>query len=127
MRDWVLQPFPEEERVRCLKVAEAFHEYFEEVEDATIVDAGKFGIIWLRWFDGWQFDSQEIYTDSIMLFDALYEAWKEHHLLTPVLGTPIAELEYEEMYERLTLEEKTTFEEKRQYFWKKAFENEQMR
>ena len=127
MRDWVLQPFPEEERVRCLKVAEAFREYFEEVEDTTIVDAGKFGIIWLRWFDGWQFDSQEIYTDSTMLFHALYEAWKEHHLLTPVLGTPIAELEYEEMYERLTPEEKTAFEEKRQYFWKKAFGDEQMR
>ena len=120
MRDWVLKPFSEEEREKCLKVAEAFHEYFEEMTDTTIVDAGKFGIIWLRWYDGSQFDAQEMYTDSIKLFNALFEAWKEHHLLMPVLGTPTAELEYEEMYERLTPEEKATFEEKRQYFWEKS-------
>ena len=36
-----------------------------------------------------------------------------------------AELEEEEMYERLTPKEKAAFEEKRQYFWKKVFGNEQ--
>lgn len=113
--------FTEEERAKCHKVMDAFSEYFEEMEDTTIADVGRFGIIWLRWFDGSQFDSQELYTDSKELFDALWEAWKEHHLLTPILGTPLAELEYEEMYMRLTPDEKKIYEQKRQYFWDKAF------
>lgn len=116
--------FTEEERAKCHKVMDAFSEYFEEMEDTTIADAGKFGVIWLRWFDGWQFDSQELFTDSEELFNALMEAWIEHHLLTPLLGTPEAELEYEEMYKRLTPDEKAAFEKKREYFWEKAFGKE---
>ena len=106
--------FAEEERAKCHKVMAAFSEYFEEMEDITIADVGKVGIIWLRWFDGWQFDSQELFTESKELFEALFEAWAEHHLLTPLLGTPDAELEYEEMYNRLTTEEKAVFQKKRE-------------
>lgn len=111
----------EEERRKCKKVTEAFEEYFDEMEDTVVVDAGKFGYLWLRWFNNGEFDGQDFFSQSEDLFEALWEAWKEHHLLTPVLGTPMAELEYDELYARLTLEQKNGFELKKAYFRKRAF------
>jgi len=35
------------------------------------------------------------------LFEVLWTDWLEHHLLTPVLGTPVAELDYDMLYEIL--------------------------
>lgn len=113
--------FTEEEREKCLKVAEAFQEYFNDLGDTIVTDCGKFGVLWLRWFDGIEFGAQEMHDNSLELFESLWTAWKEHQLLTPVLGTPKSELEYEELYELLPEDEKAAYERKRAYFWKKAF------
>ena len=114
-------PITEEEREKCRQVADAFSEYFEEMDDTIIVDAGKFGYLWLRWFDGDSFDGQQLYTDSQEMFEDLWQAWQEHHLLTPVLHTPAAEIDYEQLYDILTPEQKEIYVKKKEYFRKKAF------
>ncbi len=113
----------EDERAKCRNVVEAFAEYFDEMGDCVVADAGKYGFVWLRWFNGIDFDAEELYTSSLELFDALYEAWQEHHLLTPVLKTPASELEYETLYDMLSEEQKEAFRQKKEYFRKKAFGN----
>lgn len=118
--------FTEEDRKKCLKVVEAFQEYFEDLGDTTVADCGKFGMMWLRWYDGFEFGAQELHDNAYELFEALWTAWKEHQLLTPVLGTPVAELEYDELYDLLQPEQKKGYEQKKEYFWKKAFGDEQM-
>ena len=117
--------FTEEERAKCLKVVDAFQEYFEDLGDTIVADCGKFGMMWFRWYKDGDFGAQELHDNANELFDALWTAWLEHQLLTPVLGTPVAELEYEELYDILHPEMKKMYAEKKQYFWDKAFGGEQ--
>ena len=112
----------QEEHDKCQKVAAAFEEMCELYGDMAVADAGKFGFVHLRWFDGQSFSSSDAYTDSVELFNDLWEYWKEYQLLEPVKKTPLAELSYEELYELLKPEEKIAMERKRQEFWHRAFE-----
>lgn len=52
------------------------------------------------------------------LFEVLWTDWLEHHLLTLVLGTPVAELDYDMLYEILPSEKKEAFAVEKQNFWK---------
>ena len=115
----------EEERERCLRVVDAFQEYFDDLGDTTVADCGKFGMLWLRWYDGEEFGAQEMHHNAADLFDALWTGWLEHQLLTPVLGTRAAEMEYEELYDILPPEMKKIYTQKKHYFWNKAFGTEQ--
>lgn len=111
-----------EEHIKCQKVAAVFEELYELYGDMIVADAGKFGFVHLRWFDGQSFSSSDVYTDSMELFEDLWAYWKEYQLLEPVKNTPLAELEYDELYELLKPEEKIAMERKRQEFWHRAFE-----
>jgi len=66
-----------------------------------VADGGHVGYILLKYYNGYTFESNEIFTDSKELFEVLWTDWLEHHLLTPVLGTPVAELDYDMLYEIL--------------------------
>lgn len=112
----------QEEQKKCQKVVSAFEELYALYGDMTVADAGRFGFVHLRWFDGQSFSSSDVYTDSVELFNDLWEYWKEYHLLEPVKKTPLAELDYDELYELLKSDEKIAMEKKRQEFWHRAFE-----
>ena len=110
----------EDEYVKCRKVADAFTELYE-MTDVMVANAGRFGFVRLQWFDeGEGFDSAEVFSDSAELFEELWRIWYEHEILTPVLGTPLAELDYDEIFERLPEEKKKELMEKRDYFVKKS-------
>ncbi len=81
----------EEQRAKCRKVADAFAELYE-LTDVMVADAGRFGFIRLQWFsEGEGFDSTMAFSDSEELFEELWRIWYGHEVLTPVLGTPLAE------------------------------------
>ena len=82
----------EEERVKCRKVMEAFSEMYEE-QDAAIP-----------------------YSDSKKLFDSLWETWFDYHVFVPVLGTPIAELDYEDIFQTFPKEKQEELMKKKDYF-----------
>lgn len=106
----------DEEREKCRKVADAFAELYE-LTDTVVVDAGRFGFVKLQYYrlpDG--FDSAVTYTESRSMFNGLWEDWLYDQLLTPVLGTPIAELEYEEMFKCLPKERQEELAAKWVYF-----------
>ena len=111
----------ETESTKCRRVADAFSELYEKVGNMAVADGGNVGYILLKYYNGYMFESNEIYTDSKELFEVLWTEWLEHHLLTPVLGTPVAELDYDMLYEILPTEKKEAFKVEKQEFWKASF------
>lgn len=106
----------EKQRAKCRKVADAFTELYE-LTDVMVADAGRFGFVRLQWFsEGEGFDSAMAFTDSEELFEELWRIWYEHEVLTPVLGTPLAELDYDEIFRSLSKDRQEEILEKKKYF-----------
>lgn len=106
----------EEQRAKCRKVADAFAELYE-LTDVMVADAGRFGFVRLQWFsEGEGFDSVMAFSDSEELFEELWRIWYEHEVLTPVLGTPLAELDYDEIFKTLPKDRQEEISEKKKYF-----------
>ena len=80
-------------------------------------DAGRFGFVRLQWFsEGEGFDSAMVFSDGGELFEELWRIWYEHEVLTPVLGTPLAELDYDEIFQTLSKDRQEEISEKKKYF-----------
>ena len=106
----------EEQKIKCQKVADAFAELYE-LTDVMVADAGRFGFVRLQWFsEGEGIDSAMVFSDSIELFDELWRIWYEYEVLTPVLGTPLAELDYEEIFQTLSKDRQEEIQKKKDYF-----------
>ena len=106
----------EKQRAKCRKVADAFTELYE-LTDVMVADAGRFGFGRLQWFsEGEGFDSAMVFSDSEELFEELWRIWYEHEVLTPVLGTPLAELDYDEIFQTLSKDRQEEILEKKRYF-----------
>jgi hypothetical protein len=106
----------EEQGVKCWKVADAFAELYE-LADVMVVDAGRFGFARLQWFhEGEGFDSAVVFSDSVELFEELWRIWYEHEVLTPVLGTPLAELDYDEIFQKFSKDRQEEISKKKEYF-----------
>lgn len=110
----------DEEREKCRRVADAFAELYE-LTDVMVADAGRFGFVRLQWFNqDEEFDSAVAYSDSLELFQELWRIWYEYQVLTPVLGTKLAELDYEEIFKCLPKEKQDEIMEKQNYFREKS-------
>ena len=110
----------ENESEKCRRVADAFSELYE-LTDIAVADAGKYGFVKLQYYNlPAGFESVETYRDSETMFHDLWEDWLYNRLLTPILGTPIAELEYEEIFKCLPKEQQEELMAKREYFAEKA-------
>lgn len=106
----------EEQRARCRKIADAFAELYD-LADVVVADAGRFGFVRLQWFsEGEGFDSAMVFSDGGELFEELWRIWYEHEVLTPVLGTPLAELDYDEIFQTLSKDRQEEISEKKKYF-----------
>ncbi len=106
----------EEQRAKCQKVADAFAELYE-LADVMVADAGRFGFVRLQWFsEGEGFDSAMAFSDCLELFEELWRIWYEHEVLTPVLGTPLAELDYDEIFQTLSKDRQEEILNKKDYF-----------
>lgn len=106
----------EEQREKCRKVADAFAELYE-MADVMVADAGRFGFVRLQWFkEGEGFDSSVVFSDSKELFEELWQIWYEHEVLTPVLGTLLAELDYDDIFKMLSKDRQEEILKKKDYF-----------
>ena len=106
----------QKQREKCRKVADAFAELYE-LADVMVADAGRFGFVRLQWFsEGEGVDSAAVYSVSAELFEELWRIWYEHEVLTPVLGTPLSELDYDEIFKALPKERQEEIQGKKDYF-----------
>lgn len=106
----------EEERISCRKVAEAFRELYEE-SDIVVLDAGRYGYVELQYFsEGSGFNSSSIFDNGRMLFEDLWENWLDVQLLKIVGGTPMEEMDYEDILNWLPEEKQGELMAKRDEF-----------
>lgn len=96
----------EEESAKCRMVADAFTEPYE-LDDIAVVDAGRFVNI-------------VNYVDSREMFEDLWEDWFDLQLLIFAKGTPMMELDYEDIFKCLPVERQEELMESRRFFAERA-------
>ena len=110
----------DEESINCQKVADAFTELYEN-EDIVVLNAGRYGFVGLQFYKSpGGFEEVMTYTDSRSLFDDLWEEWLVTQLLTWAAGTPIADMDNEDIFKCLPKEKQEEFIERRLSFAEKA-------
>lgn len=108
------------EQKKCQKVVDAYEELYEK-EDTIVLDAGRYGFVKLQYYNHqYGFDSIITFTKSKELFDDLWRDWLNRQLLALSKGTPMAEMEYEEIFQCLPVEIQEKLIKKRIYFEKQA-------
>lgn len=108
--------YSKKEHDKCQKVVDAFSELYEMYGDMCVVDAGKLGFAFLKWYGGESFDGNSVYQDSKELFEDLWQMWLDYKILDSVAGTEREDIDYDQLYKELSTKEKEEYEEKRQQF-----------
>lgn len=83
-----------EERGKCQKVADAFAELYE-MENIVVLDVGRYGFVELKYYKlPHGFEDAITFTDSVTLFENLWEEWLNTTLYLLAKGTPLLEKGY---------------------------------
>ena len=110
----------EEERAKCQKVADAFAELYE-MENIVVLDVGRYGFVKLQYYKPPQgFEDAITFTDSVALFENLWEEWLNTKLYLLAKNTPLLEKGYKSVFESLPKEKRSELIERRDDFAKKA-------
>ena len=97
----------EEERAKCQKVVDAFAELYE-IENIVVLDAGGYGFVELKYYKPPQgFEDAITFTDSVALFEGLWEEWLNTKLYLMAKGTPLLEKGYKGVFESLSEEKQS--------------------
>ena len=97
----------EEERVKCQKVVDAFAELYE-IENIVVLDAGRYGFIELKYYKPPHgFEDAKTFTDSVALFEELWEEWLNTKLYLIAKGTSLLEKGYKGVFESLSEEKQS--------------------
>ena len=97
----------EEEKVKCQKVVDAFAELYE-MENIIVIDAGRYGFVELKYYKPPHgFEDAITFTDSVALFEDLWEEWLNTKLYLMAKGTPFLEKGYKGVLESLPEEKKS--------------------
>ena len=110
----------EEERAKCKKVAEAFTELYE-MADIVVVDVGRYGFVMLEYYKPPHgFEDAITFTDSVALFEGLWEEWLNTKLYLMAKDTPLLEKGYKGVFESLSEEKQPELIVKKAGFAKAA-------
>ncbi len=97
----------EEERAKCQKVVDAFTELYE-MENIVVFDVGRYGFVKLQYYKPPQgFEDAITFTDSVALFEDLWEEWLNTKLYLMAKGTPLLEKGYKGVFESLSEEKQS--------------------
>ena len=104
-----------EEHAACRRVADAFSEIYSA--DLLVLDAGRYGFVKLQYFHPpFGYDEAGIFTTGKDLFNDLWNEWLTIQLLALTKGTPLADLDYQVMFQYLPVEKQQELMDKRDYF-----------
>lgn len=110
----------DEEVINCQKVADAFTELYE-IEDLLVLNAGKYGFVKLQYFNvQFGFDTAYVFVDSRSLFDDLWREWLYTQLLNLAEGTPMQDMDYEDIFNCLPKDKQKELSDKRSYYAEKT-------
>ena len=109
-----------EERKKCQKVADAFAELYE-IENILVMDAGRYGFVKLQYYSKQRgFENVFTFVDSKSLFDDLWQEWFDTKLILRAKETPMQEMDYEEIINCLSEQEKNELLDRKKEFAKAA-------
>ena len=109
-----------EERKKCQKVADAFAELYE-IENILVMDAGRYGVVKLQYYSKQRgFENVFTFVDSKSLFDDLWQEWFDTKLILRARETPMQEMDYEEIFNCLSEQEKNELLDRKTEFAKAA-------
>lgn len=110
----------DEERVKCQKVADAFAELYDEA-DIVVVDVGRYGFVMLKYYTPPHgFEEDATFTDSLVLFEELWQEWLNMKLYLLAKDTPLLEKGYKGVFESLSEEKQSEFLVRKANFAKAA-------
>lgn len=110
----------EEERGKCQKVADAFAELYD-MADIVVVDVGRYGFVELKYYmPSHGFEEDATFTDSVALFEELWQEWLYMKLYLMAKGTPLLEKGYKGIFDNLPKEKQSELNGKKDYFLKMA-------
>ena len=110
----------EEERVKCQKVVDAFAELYE-IENIVVLDAGRYGFIELKYYKlPHGLEDAKTFTDSVALFEELWEEWLNTKLYLIAKGTSLLEKGYKGVFESLPEEKQSELIVRKAVFAKTA-------
>ena len=109
-----------EERKKCQKVADAFAELYE-IENILVMDAGRYGFVKLQYYSKQRgFENVFTFVDGKSLFDDLWQEWFDTKLILRARETPMKEMDYEEIFNCLSEQEKNELLDRKKEFAKAA-------
>lgn len=109
----------EEEQEKCRRVADAFAE-LEDV-DVVVVDVGRYGFVKLQYYTPpTGFENDFTFTDSMKLFDDLWEEWLHTQLVMLAKEMKIDDVDYDDIFKHLSEEKQNELGNRKQYFSKLA-------
>lgn len=109
-----------EERKKCQKVADAFAELYE-IENILVMDTGRYGFVKLQYYSKQRgFENVFTFVDSKSLFDDLWQEWFDTKLILRARETPMQEMDYEEIFNCLSEQEKNELLDRKTEFAKAA-------
>ena len=109
----------EEEQKKCRRVADAFAE-LEDV-DVVVVDVGRYGFVKLQYYTPpTGFENDFTFTDSMKLFDDLWEEWLHTQLIMLAKEMKIDDVDYDDIFKHLSEEKQNELGNRKQYFSKLA-------
>ena len=104
-----------EEQKKCRKVADAFAE-LEDV-DIVVVDAGRYGFVKLQYYTPpTGFENDFTFTDSREMFEDLWEEWLHTQIIALAKEMNIADIDYDDFFERLPEEKQNELMGRKQIF-----------
>ena len=107
----------EKEREKCKKVVDAFAELYE-MADIVVVDVGRYGFVMLKYYvPPHGFEEDATFTDSVALFEELWQEWLNMKLYLLAKDTPLLEKGYKGVFESLPEEKQSEL-----IGWKADFE-----
>ncbi len=110
----------EEERAKCQKVTDAFAELYE-MEKIVVLDAGRYGFVELKYYKPPHgFEEDATFTDGRALFDALWQEWFDTTLYLTAKKMQLDNIIYEEVFNCLSKEKKSSVIAKKADFARKA-------
>ena len=105
----------EEEQEKCRRVADAFAE-LEDV-DVVVVDVGRYGFVKLQYYTPpTGFENDFTFTDSMKLFDDLWEEWLHTQLVMLAKEMKIDDVDYDDIFRQLPQEKQNELMGRKQHF-----------
>ncbi|MCM1345318.1 MAG: hypothetical protein NC246_15965 [Muribaculaceae bacterium] len=102
-----------EEREKCRRVMDAFSGKFED-EDLLVFDGGRYGFVKVQYFKlPMGFDSVFTFFKGEDLFNDLWEDWYNSRLLEYAMGTPMVEMDYDQIFRCMPKEKQEALMQKK--------------